>query len=139
MITKQYLHHQKILRLRGRDRRSRISDAILWPKFKHWRYGALQMLPLAAPRSKRTPVPSAKVRENQALRRTRRAARTKSPPFQFRDVEDSDDNDEEENENTANGLEELLLLVKDLKGKSLGVEAGCFNFPSSLAISAFPS
>jgi regulator of replication initiation timing len=56
------------------------------------------------------------VRENQALRRTRRATRTESPPpFQFRDVEDSDDDYEEENENTATGLEELLLLVKDLK------------------------
>lgn len=67
-----------------------------------------------APRSKRAPGPSAKVRENQALRPTRRATRTESPPFQFRDVEDTDDNYEEENENTASGLGELLL-VKDLK------------------------
>jgi hypothetical protein len=69
-----------------------------------------------APRSKRVPVPTAKVRENQTLRRTRRATRVESPPpFEFRDVEDSDDDYEEENENTATGLEELLLLVRDLK------------------------
>jgi regulator of replication initiation timing len=69
-----------------------------------------------APRSKRAPVPTAKVRENQALRRTRRATRTESPPpFEFRDVEDSDDDYEEETENTATGLEELFQLVKDLK------------------------
>lgn len=50
-----------------------------------------------APRSKRPPAPTTKVRENQAVRRTRRATRAESPPpFQFQDVEDSDDDYEEE-------------------------------------------
>jgi DNA repair exonuclease SbcCD ATPase subunit len=69
-----------------------------------------------APRSKRPPAPTAKVRKIQALRRTRRVNRAESPlPLQSQDVEDSDDDYEEENENTATTLEELLVLVKDLK------------------------
>ena len=69
-----------------------------------------------APRSKRLPAPNAKVRENQALRRTRRGTRAQSPPpLQFQDIEDSDGEYEEENEDTANTLEDLLGLVKDLK------------------------
>ena len=71
---------------------------------------------IRAPRSKRPPAPTAKVRENQEPRRTRRTTRTKSPlRLQFQDVEDSDGDYEEENEDTANTLEELLVLVKDLK------------------------
>ena len=69
-----------------------------------------------APRSKRQPAPTAKVRENQALRRTRRATRTETPPpLRFQDVEDSDGDYEVEDEDTVNTLEELLVLVKDLK------------------------
>jgi peptidoglycan hydrolase CwlO-like protein len=69
-----------------------------------------------APRSKRPPAPSAKIRENQTVRRTRRATWAETPPpLQFQDVEDSDGDYEEENEDTTNTLEELLVLVKDLK------------------------
>jgi regulator of replication initiation timing len=69
-----------------------------------------------APRGKRPPAPTIKVRENQALRRTRRATRAESPlPLQFQDVEESDGEYEEETEDTANTLEELLGLVRDLK------------------------
>ena len=71
---------------------------------------------IRAPRSKRPPAPTAKVLENQEPRRTRRTTRTKSPlRLQFQDVEDSDGDYEEENEDTANTLEELVVLVKDLK------------------------
>ncbi|KIW22074.1 uncharacterized protein PV07_12536 [Cladophialophora immunda] len=69
-----------------------------------------------APRSSRPPAPTSKVRENQALRRTRRTTRAeKSPPLHFRDVEDSDDDYEEEDGDTAASLEELVTLVKELK------------------------
>ncbi|EXJ95095.1 hypothetical protein A1O1_00214 [Capronia coronata CBS 617.96] len=68
-----------------------------------------------APRSRRAPAPTSKVRENQALYRTRRTTRAeKTLPSRFRDVEDSDD-DYEENGNTAASLQELVALVKDLK------------------------
>lgn len=69
-----------------------------------------------APRSKRLTVPTAKARENQTIRRTRRTDRAQSARrSQVQDVEDSDDDYEEENENPANTLEDLLLLVKELK------------------------
>lgn len=69
-----------------------------------------------APRSRRAPAPTTKVRENQALQRTRRTTRAdKTPPLRFRDVEDSDDDYEEENGDTAASLQELVALVKELK------------------------
>jgi hypothetical protein len=69
-----------------------------------------------APRSRRVPAPTTKVRENQALQRTRRTTRAdKTPPLRFRDIEDSDDDYEEENGDTAVSLEELVTLVKELK------------------------
>src|ERR1700761_4441885 len=68
-----------------------------------------------APRSRRAPAPTSKVRENQAFYRTRRTTRAeKTPPLRFRDVEDSDD-DYEENGDTAASLQELVTLVKELK------------------------
>jgi regulator of replication initiation timing len=68
-----------------------------------------------APRSKRPPAPAARVRENQALRRTRRATRAQSPePLQFQDVEDSDDDYDGENEDGPYNSEELVGLVKEL-------------------------
>ena len=71
---------------------------------------------LSPPRTKRLTAPTAKVRENQTIRRTRRTNRTQSPQLlHFQDVEDSDDDYEEEDENAANALEDLLLLVKELK------------------------
>jgi hypothetical protein len=72
--------------------------------------------PSRAPRSRRAPAPTIKIRENQALHRTRRTTRAeKTPPLRFRDVEDSDDDYEEENGDTAASLQELVALVKDLK------------------------
>ncbi|OAP56048.1 hypothetical protein AYL99_10200 [Fonsecaea erecta] len=69
-----------------------------------------------APRSRPQPAPTSKVRENQALRRTRRTTRAeKSPPLRFRDVEDSDDDYKEENGDTVASLKELVTLVKELK------------------------
>ena len=68
-----------------------------------------------APRSKRQPAPTTKVRENQALRRTRRATRAQSPePLHFRDIEDSDDDYDEDNEDRPQGSETLVELVKEL-------------------------
>ncbi len=68
-----------------------------------------------APRSKRQPAPTIKVRENQTLRRTRRATRAQSPePLHFRDIEDSDDDYDEDNEDRPQGSETLVELVKEL-------------------------
>ena len=69
-----------------------------------------------APRTKRAPAPTAKVRENQAIKRTRRATRTETPPpLHFRNVDDSDTDYEDEDRDSSHTLEELLVLVKGLK------------------------
>jgi hypothetical protein len=69
-----------------------------------------------APRNKRTLVPTAKIRENQATRRTRQATRTETPPpIRFHNIEDSDSDYEDENGDTSHTVEELLGLVKGLK------------------------
>ena len=69
-----------------------------------------------APRTKRAPAPTAKVRENQAIKRTRRATRTETPPpLHFRNVGDSDSDYEDEDRDSSHTLEELLVLVKGLK------------------------
>jgi chromosome segregation ATPase len=69
-----------------------------------------------APRTRRAPAPTIKVRENQALNRTRQTTRAeKSAPLRFRDVEDSDDDYGEENGDIAASLEKLITLVKELK------------------------
>ena len=68
-----------------------------------------------APRNNRQPAPTTKVRENQALRRTRRATRAQSPePLHFRDIQDSDDDYDEDNEDGPQGSETLVELVKAL-------------------------
>ena len=69
-----------------------------------------------APRTKRPPAPTAKVRENQAIGRTRRTTRTETPPpLHFRNIGDSDSDYEDEDGDSSHTLEELLVLVKGLK------------------------
>lgn len=69
-----------------------------------------------APRSKRPPVPTAKTRENQAIRRTHRTTQAETPPpLHFQNIEDSDSDYEDEDGSPSHTPKELLVLIKSLK------------------------